>query len=283
MGSQRRAWDDRWRTYPASKPRPTDGGISTRKQRGAMADTWWSQRLVELLDSYGLGARMQRGRRYARQGQLVSFDVQPGFVVAQVQGSRRAPYVVNVAFTVLDEAQWGAVQREIESTLQFAARLLAGEVPAELEAVFDRAGVPLLPRRWSDLRASCSCPDWENPCKHIAAVLYVLADRLDDDPWLLLLWRGRTRDEVLAHLGADSDARAEVAPWWPLVPGAPLPVDTGARDPWAEVDTSNTLTRLGPLDVEVRRRAVTELLAPAYEQLVEGCRVSDQPPPDPNQ
>ena len=123
MATRRRGWDDRWRTYPASKPRPTDSGITTRKQRGAMADTWWSRRLLDLLDSYGLGARMQRGRRYARQGQLVSFDVQPGLVIAEVQGSRRTPYVGSVVLTPLTEPQWGAVQREMESTLQFAARL----------------------------------------------------------------------------------------------------------------------------------------------------------------
>jgi uncharacterized Zn finger protein len=183
MATRRRTWDDPWRTYPASKPRSIDGGKASRRQRGAMADTWWSKRLVDLLDSYGLGARMQRGRRYARQGQLVSFDVQPGLVVAQVQGSRSAPYVVSVQFPALDDRQWDRVQHEIDATLQFAARLLAGEVPADPEEVFARAGVPLLPRRWNDLRASCSCPDWEIPCKHVAAVLYVLADRLDDDPW----------------------------------------------------------------------------------------------------
>jgi hypothetical protein len=270
VAPRRRGWDDPWRDYPASTPRPTDDGIATTKQRGAMADTWWSRRLLEVLDASGLRARMQRGRRYARQGQLLSFDVQPGLVIAQVQGSRRTPYVANVTFSPLTELQWAAVQRQIASTLHFAARLLAGEVPPELEAVFDEAGVPLLPRRWDDLRASCSCPDWEVPCKHIAALLYVLADRLDADPWLLLLWRGRGRSALLAHLDGGADRRAAIAPWWPLVPGAPLPVDPGRGDPWGEPSASATLTRLGPLDVEVRGRPVADLLAPAYEALVEG-------------
>ena len=101
-------------------------------------------------------------------------------------------------------------------------------------------------------------------------MLYVLADRLDDDPWLLLLWRGRTRAEILAHLGGGADTRAEVAPWWPLVPGAPLPADAGLGDPWLDVDPSAALTRLGSLDVEVRSRLVTHLLTPAYEALLEG-------------
>ncbi len=268
MTPRRRSWDDPWRSFPASTPRRVDDGIATRKQRGAMAGTWWSSRLVTLLDSYGLGARMQRGRRYARQGQLVSFDVQPGLVLAQVQGSRRTPYVVNVVFSPLTDEQWAGVQRAIEATLQFAARLLAGEVPPELEEVFDEAGVALLPRTWRDLRASCSCPDWENPCKHIAAVLYVLADRLDDDPWLLLLWRGRTRAEVLAHLDSGRDARREVAPWWPLVPGAPLPVDGTFRDAWVPSEAGAALARVGPLAVEVRGRPAVELIAAAYPAIV---------------
>lgn len=159
----RRRWDDPWQQYPASKPIPTEAGIATSKQRGAMAATWWSQRLTELLDSYGLGTRMQRGRRYARQGQLVSFEVQPGLLVAQVQGSRRTPYVVTVAAAMPSESQWSAVELAMRSRVAFAARLIAGEVPPELEAVFDGAGVALLAGRWADIRAACSCPDWENP------------------------------------------------------------------------------------------------------------------------
>jgi hypothetical protein len=257
-------WDD----FPPSKPIAVDDGIATRRQRGDMATTWWSNRLVALLDSYGLGGRMQRGRRYARQGQLASFHVEPGVVHADVQGSRPTPYSVTVAFTPLTDAQWDDVQRAIESTLRFAARLLAGEVPAELEEVFAAAGVALLPARWRDLRASCSCPDHENPCKHIAAVLYVLADRLDDDPWLLLSWRGRSRGDLLAHLGAATPT-VEIAPWWPLVPGGARPVDDGRADPWTDADPDAVLARLGPSAITVRGAPVDDLLRAAYRALVE--------------
>jgi uncharacterized Zn finger protein len=140
-----RRWDDPWHRYPASVPLPAENGIATSKQRGRMAATWWSQRLVELLDSYGLGARMQRGRRYARQGQLVSFGVQPGVLVAQVQGSRRTPYVVTVAAPPLSDAQWERIEATMRTRAAFAARLLAGEVPPELEAVFKSVGIALLP------------------------------------------------------------------------------------------------------------------------------------------
>lgn len=265
---------DTWQQFPVSKPLAVADGVATRKRRGAMADTWWSQRLVAVLDSYGLGGRMERGRRYARQGQIVSLEVRPGVIDAAVQGSRREPYRTTVTFSMLTDGQWAQVQHAIEATLQFSARLLAGEVPPELETVFDRAGVALLPRRWSDLTASCSCPDWEVPCKHIAAVLYVLADRLDDDPWLLLAWRGRSRDELLAHLHPGDSGSPSVAPWWPLVPGTPLPAGTARGDTWVEVHATGALTRLGPLDAQVRGRSVTVLLADAYRAIV-GERQND--------
>ena len=269
-----RSWDDPWKKYPASKPKRPEQGIATSKQRGEMATSWWSTRLVSLLASYGLGSRMQRGRRYARQGQLVSFEVRPGLLVARVQGSRRSPYVVTVAAQSLSDAQWAKVHDALVSRIGFVAHLLAGEVPPELEAVFDEAGVALLPRHWSDLEADCSCPDWENPCKHIAAVLYVFADRLDDDPWLLLHWRGRQRDQILAHLRAPAGVVAAIAPWWPLVPQAPLPpADEGARAgvaPWSLADPAAALTRLGPLEVTIRSRPVTDVLADLYTAIAEG-------------
>jgi SWIM zinc finger len=265
----RRPFDDPWQRYPASKPRPVEQGIATSKQRGAMANAWWSARLVTLLDSYGLGARMQRGRRYARQGQLVSFEVRPGAVVADVQGSRSEPYAVTVSTRELTDAQWSAVRDAMRARAAFVAQLLAGHVPPELEAVFEDAGVPLLPARWRDVHARCSCPDPENPCKHVAAVLYVFADRLDDDPWLLLRWRGRERADVLADVGrAVSAGPSLVAPWWPLVPGAPQPSADDGRPQWELTDPAATLTRLGPLGVDVRSRPVTELLVDAYAAII---------------
>jgi uncharacterized Zn finger protein len=78
--------------------------------------------------------------------------------------------------------------------------LLAGEVPANLEAAFAEAGVALFPHRWADLQVRCGCPDDAEPCKHVAAVLYVFAQQLDGDPWLLLAWHGRDRQTLLQAL-----------------------------------------------------------------------------------
>ena len=276
-----RRWDAGWQSYPASKPLPVEGGISTSKRRGAMAASWWSKRFVDVLDSYGLGGRMQRGRRYARSGQVLSLDVSSGLIVAQVQGSRRTPYVVTIRSPQPAPGQWAAIDAAMAARVGFAAHLAAGEVPAELENVFSAASVSLFPSEWVDIGAGCSCPDWENPCKHIAAVLYVFADRLDEDPWLLLLWRGRTREQVIDALrgrGAGSPGEEpersstghSVAPWWPLQPGFSSEEPARQAVPVAEAPqpAHAILDRLAPLAADVGGTEVVDLLKAAYERLV---------------
>jgi len=273
-----RPQDDRWWAHAPSKPLATEGGLVTSRQRGPMADSWWSQRFVQVLESYGLGGRMQRGRRYARTGQVVHLEVRPAMVSAQVQGSRPSPYRVFLEFPTPTTEQWAVIGTALSSKVGFGAQLLAGQVPAELEAVFREVGVDLFPRRWTDLRTECSCPDWGDPCKHIAAVLYVLADQLDADPWLLLEWRGRTRQEILApfqHSPPSPDD--EIAPWWPFGPGAlpraalppsERPPDDATLDLDFDAGPAGlVLHRLEELDIQVAGQPLREALQPAYEQL----------------
>jgi uncharacterized Zn finger protein len=216
---------DRWETFAPSKPIAVEGGLATTRERGVIAESWWSKRFVAVLESFGLGGRMQRGRKYARSGQVISLDVAAGVISSKVQGSRATPYEVSIRVTVPTDKQRDQLDTSMQGRVAFVAQLLAGEVPSELEDAFEMAGVSLFPRSWREVISVCSCPDYENPCKHIAAVLYLFADQLDSDPWLLLTWRGRTREELLAHLtqGAETVGSAEiaarVAPWWPLVPG----------------------------------------------------------------
>lgn len=263
-------FDHHWTSFPTSKPIPVTGGIATTKLRGAMAGTWWSKRFIDVLDSYGLGGRMTRGRAYARKGQVVSLDVSTGLLSAEVQGSRSRPYRVTVKISVPSAAQWGTIAGALQARLGFAARLLAGEVPADLEEVFSSAGSRLFPARWSDLKAVCSCPDWGDPCKHQAAVLYVLADQLDHDPWQLLVWHGRSREDILAlfagEAGGGPGATDEIAPWWPLRPDARMGGDTSPPIPNGEPSEPRhaVLTRLGDLDATVNGIPVTTLIQRAY-------------------
>lgn len=286
---RRRRWDDPWQRFPESVPIGVEDGIATSKKRGAMAESWWSKRFVDVLADYGLGARMQRGKRYARAGQILSFEVHSGQLLAQVQGSRATPYIVTVDAPATSDAQWAEVDSALASRVKFAARLLAGDVPPELEEVFADAGVSLLPARWSDIVARCSCPDFANPCKHIAAVLYVFADRLDGNPWLLLEWRGRNRDQILAPLVSRAHAPAtrdddigempaEVAPWWPLDP-ARVRLPAGAGPQGSEIDQlldvdppdppDGVLVRLDDLDVTIRESPVTDFFSDAYRAVTQ--------------
>jgi hypothetical protein len=277
----RRSWDDPWKRYPESRPIPTTDGVATTKQRGAMASTWWSKRFTAVLESFGLGTRMQRGRRYARSGQVLSIDVTPGLLVAQIQGSRRTPYMASIRAAPVPEQAWDRLEEALRAQVGLVARLLAGEVPAELESACDDAGIDLFPTRWSHLQASCNCPDWENPCKHLAAVLYVFADQLDGDPWLLLTWRGRTRDQLLAHLEAlSAGGRPDGIPvWWPLVPGATDVPRLRWQPPAATPPTrpDAVLARLADLDATVAGTPVGELLPAAYTAL---ARSEEEPGPE---
>ncbi len=131
---------------------------------------------------------------------MLSLQVTVGEVRATVQGSRVKPYMVRIGLATFRDSVWAKVERRLASQALFSARLLAGELPGEIEAVFDAAGAPLFPQALRDLAMSCSCPDSAVPCKHLAATFYLLAEAFDDDPFQVLLWRGRSREELLSRL-----------------------------------------------------------------------------------
>lgn len=186
--------------YPPSRPRPVQGGLTARSTRGAIGASWWSQRFIGVLEGFALGSRLTRGRAYARRGQVVCLEVAPGVVTARVQGSRATPYRVALGLAPFPTRVWAAADAALAAEAIHAAALLAGQLPPELEGVFESVGARLFPRSVDELRLSCSCPDWEVPCKHLAASFYLLAERFDDDPFELLHWRGRPREVLLARV-----------------------------------------------------------------------------------
>src|SRR6516165_8957908 len=189
-----------WDEWPPAKPIRVDGGIKARSKRGAIGEQWWSRRFISVLESYGMSGRLARGRSYARAGQVLDFELTQGKVTARVQGSRVRPYQVRIGVLPLTTAQWRRVQDRLASQALFRAKLLAGEMPHEIEDVFAECGTPLFPRSAADLDMHCSCPDWGVPCKHLAAVCYVLAEEFDRDAFGMLAWRGKARDDLLAAL-----------------------------------------------------------------------------------
>jgi len=271
-----------WRDWGPSRPVRVDGGVRAKSRRGSIGERWWSRRFIEVLESYGMSGRLARGRSYARAGQVLEFSLTQGLVTATVQGSRPRPYQVSIGVLPLTTPQWARVAEQLAGQALFRAKLLAGEMPREIEEVFDECGTSLFPSRAADLDMRCSCPDWEVPCKHLAAVCYVLAEAFDADPFQMLAWRGKGREELLSALRREPAAGALAAPevtapplaecldrYWTagLSPGRLRALSATV----APATAPDLLLRMfEPPPVQVRGSDLLDVLLPAYERLAAG-------------
>ncbi|MEA5451129.1 SWIM zinc finger family protein [Leptolyngbya sp. CCNP1308] len=163
-------------------------------------EAWWVQRWVELLNTYRFKKRLERGRIYAREGHILSLEYKGSKVTALVQGTAEEPYKLSIWLDAFSDEDWNYVIDSLSEQAIYSAQLLAGEMPAEIEAVFTANGLSLYPFNLSEVHSKCSCPDPKNPCKHIAAVYYQLGDFFREDPFVLFQLRGRSRDSILDAL-----------------------------------------------------------------------------------
>ncbi len=194
----RHRWERPWESHSArTSPRPVSGGIQAK---GKFGQTWWGKRWIDVLGAFGWSNRLARGRSYARDGQIVGYEIGTGNVTAEVQGSQARPYAVTICIKKLSAADWAEVVAAMAEQALFAARLLAGEMPEQIEDAFEQAQVSLFPQSADDLRTTCTCPDWANPCKHVAAVYYLLGELFDVDPFMIFELRGLPREDLLAQL-----------------------------------------------------------------------------------
>jgi len=206
--------------YEPTVPREVKGGIRAKSKRGAFANRWWGQRWIQTLEDFDIGARLGRGRSYARSGQVATLDILKGSVHAEVQGSEIEPYIVSIKFQILTGKQWDKITSRLLERPIFAALLLGNEMPRDIELVFKDESLSLFPEREKDLETSCSCPDWSNPCKHIAAVFYLMVEAFDNDPFLLFKLRGMEKEAFIKALrdNEEEDKRMMIEP-------EPLPAD----------------------------------------------------------
>ncbi|MDR3605223.1 MAG: SWIM zinc finger family protein [Syntrophaceae bacterium] len=234
--------------YTPSVPIEVKGGVKSQSKRGAFGQSWWAKRWISVLESFNIGARLQRGRSYARRGQVASVDISKGLVTAKVQGSRKTPYSVIINIRTLSRPEWEKIATALSGQAFFIAKLLAGEMPENIEDVFKEVKISLFPEKLKDLETDCSCPDWSNPCKHIAAVYYLLGEEFDRDPFLIFKLRGMYRDELLGIMdissvpddialdecltGSDQEQEADT-----LFPPEPLPCDPELF--WRQVKSSD--------------------------------------------
>lgn len=173
------------------------------------AETWWADRWLNVLHRFGWKGRLANGRMYADEGRVASFQVETGRIMAKVQGTRTQPYDVTIQIRPLPDPDWDLVVDILSCQALFTAQLLAGDMPQDIEEVFEAAYAPLFPRSKDDIKAHCTCPDYANPCKHIAAVYYVMADTFDKDPFLIFQLRGRGRDQLIGMLRTARVAEAQ--------------------------------------------------------------------------
>src|SRR5688500_10729597 len=260
-GSDAMAW---YRDYfPPSRAIAVKGGIKARSRRGAFASQWWARRWLAVLEALNVGSRLERGRNYARKGQVVELAIEPGSVRAAVQGSRPKPYAIRIGVTRLSSSDKQRLAAELAKSSYFLAKLLANEMPEDIENLFAEARVSLFPERASELKTDCSCPDWSNPCKHIAAVYYLLGEEFDRDPFLMFRLRGVEMESLPVPPPSlepvEEEPVAAAASFWE---GSRPEVDLGDVAPPQQA--APLIRRLGSLPFWRGEEPLLDSLAPLY-------------------
>jgi len=186
--------------YPVRIPRYA-AGIRAQESRSGGARTWWARRWLEVLERMGLGARLGRGKHYAVSGQVTGMRFEGPHVEAQVVGTRPDPYRVTIDFRVPEGAAREAIVARIKGEPMIAARLIADDMPTEVEQAFRDCGLDFFPGGKLapgvyDMTTACSCPDYANPCKHVSAVLLILGEEIARRPMTLLELRGIAEEDL---------------------------------------------------------------------------------------
>ncbi|MBW9157737.1 SWIM zinc finger family protein [Clostridium sp. FP2] len=172
----------------------------TGRIRNEFGINWWSKKWNNAISSFTISSRIDKGREYARAGNVLSMEVLKGEIIAEVQGGRLTPYTVNMEIDIFSKEQWKNIMNIMAQKAIFCAMILNGEMPENIEEAFKEAGVSLFPKKQIHLITHCSCPDAANPCKHIAAVHYLLGLEFDKDPFVILKLRGMDKEEFLKAL-----------------------------------------------------------------------------------
>ncbi len=261
-------------------PLAVRGGIRAQGTRSNHSRTWWGRRWMLMLEGLRLGARLGRGRQYAVAGQVAALTLGEGAVGAVVQGGSPEPYRVSLTFRTLADGDRGDLAAALGAHPAWLGRLLVNDLPVELEALFRNAGVPLFPERRGDWTCQCTCPDWSKPCKHAAAVLFLLGEAVEREPMLLLDLRGINRSDLIpavrvrpASGGLQPPAPEPDRPCEPAADAAAFwgdrwtPAETFGPPPGRTVPAP-LLTRLGPMPFWRGQERFREMLEQVYDRAV---------------
>ncbi|MHA1122566.1 MAG: SWIM zinc finger family protein [Candidatus Heimdallarchaeota archaeon] len=179
-----------------TKLRKVKDGIKPKNPDGKFGNKWWSKKWLEALEFFEYDKRVIQGRFYAREGQIRSLEIDKGCIRAKVQGTKIKPFSVTIKLQILTDHAWQNILEQMAGNASLFSKLLIDKFPEDLSKIFMRFNYPLFPNNDDDLLTSCTCSDWANPCKHTAAVYYILSDIIEYDPFILLLIRGKSRIEI---------------------------------------------------------------------------------------
>jgi uncharacterized Zn finger protein len=238
----------------------------------------FSAPFIAMFESLRMAPTFARGRRDARAGHIRHLAISGSLVTAQVRGPEDpAPYRARIAVRAFGAAEWARIEDDLAAQARYAADLLAGRMPPDIDTVFARAGLTLLPLSLDEVAMDCSCERWPMPCAHLAATCYALAQSFETDPFEVFTWRGRGRDELLTRLSQLRGTTAHVTPappptveaaglgeiadfWGGAATTVPAPVpDAGRPD--------LLLDQLDPPPLRPGGVPVIEALRPAYQAL----------------
>ena len=187
-----------WDFYPRAAPRPK---AKPGKERKKFGTTWWGKKWVEVLSKYEHDQRMSRGRAYARADMVKKFNIAYCLISANMYGSS-GNYKVRINFKRFSDKEWSKITKKMASKPILLSKLLNNEMPEDIEKSVGHSFIP------KSFKAECSCPDYANPCKHIAAVFYTLADEIDYGPMILFKLKGINKEELFGKLGmADENGK----------------------------------------------------------------------------
>ena len=240
--------------------------------------TWWSQRFIEVLESFKMGGRLARGRAYAEEAKVLKLSISSGIVTATVQGSRKTHYRINIRLDPLSDHSWRQIMYNLTKRAIYAVEMLQDKMPLDIEEVFNTASVSLFPERLEDLASECDCPDWSNPCKHIAATYYILARHFDLDPFLIFVWRGRMKTQILEYLRIYWRQGKPKLQTFGNIPQRKIDEEGYERfwfgnldvnelrplDPFSEAVPDSGVKKLGPAPVQLDGKDLGEVFAETY-------------------
>lgn len=234
----------------------------------------WSEQFVGMLESLRMPAVFGQGRRYVRAGQVRSLSISTSVVTGLVVDDEGTTHRARIGVRAYSAADWRRIERALAAEALHAARLLAGDLPEDLDRILAGFGLSLFPTDLSEIALECSCPAWVRPCAHLAATAYALAESFDADPFGILAWRGRGRTELLDNLrelrvapapsAVEPAAPPPVAGFWTAGPRLEPPLD---QVPGSVRRPDALLEQLEPLGLSAGRFEVADVLSAAYHRL----------------